>query len=39
MSSTELAENGGNVEPAKKDDRKRGFFVESSCSFSKSFQS
>ncbi|GAA2823985.1 preprotein translocase subunit SecE [Leucobacter komagatae] len=26
MSSTELAENGGNVEPAKKDDRKRGFF-------------
>ncbi len=26
MSSIELAENGGNVEPAKKDDRKRGFF-------------
>ncbi|GAA1328843.1 preprotein translocase subunit SecE [Leucobacter albus] len=26
MSSTELAENGGNVEPAKQDDRKRGFF-------------
>ena len=26
MSSTEIAENGGNVEPAKGDGRKRGFF-------------
>ena len=26
MSSTELAENGGNVEPAMNDGRKRGFF-------------
>ena len=26
MSSTEIAENDGNVEAVKKDDRKRGFF-------------